>query len=361
MKTILTTFLLSLVFWLYSDLTLLRAEDLQRFEYTATKMGIPVRLIFYAKNEVLAERVSDDIFHRFDELNLSLSDYDPESEIIQVCRKSGDTNDFVPLSPDLYEILKRSRFFTDMTHGAFDITVSPLVKLWRRSRSFRQLPPEEYLKEAYLLVGNRNWELQAEKGLRILKKGVRFDVGGIAKGYALDEGKMIFQKSGITRFLLNAGGDLCLGDPPPDQKGWRIGIVSLSLEKKAKAAIYMELAQCGVASSGDSFRFVEIDGIRYSHLIDPRSGKPMTTHRIVTVIAPEATTADALASACSILSPQEGLELINTQPGMELLIFQAKENTVATSSWNTDQMEIYSTKFFIPFIPEILKKAIKSP
>lgn len=334
------TFFSVLLFLLAGVFDLRAADSGERFEYKAEKMGVPVRLIFYAASEDQAEKVSDEVYARFDELNTIMSDYYPDSEIIQVCRKSGKTGSFVPLSPDLYKILTESRRFTDLTQGAFDITVSPIVKLWRRSRIFKTLPPEEYLNKAKELTGNRNWELDPKKGVRLLKKDVRFDVGGIAKGYAMDEALKIFAKSGITRVLIDAGGDVRLGDAPPNAKGWRIGIASLA--KTGEADRFVELSNCGIATSGDTFRYVEINGVRYSHLIDPRTGSPMTVHRIVSVIASDGTTADALASAFSILPPRQGLELAKNLK-TDLFILQAKEQGVSAFD---GPHEIYQTDFF---------------
>lgn len=316
------------------------SAPLERYEYKAEKMGVPVRIIFYANSEKLAEKVSDDVYARFDELNLVMSDYFPDSEIIRVCRESEKTGGFVPISADLYRVLSESRRFTDLTEGAFDITVSPIVKLWRRSRIFKSLPPAEYLQKAKELTGNRNWELLPDKGVRLLKKNVRFDVGGIAKGFAMDEALKIFEKAGISRVLIDAGGDVRLGDAPPNAKGWRIGIASLA--KSGDADRYIEVARCGVATSGDTFRYVEINGVRYSHLIDPRSGQPMTVHRIVTVIAPDGTTADALASAFSILPPEKGLDLAR-QLKVDLLILRAQKEGVAAFDGPHD---LFQTDFF---------------
>lgn len=294
----------------------------QRYDYQAEKMGVPVRLSFYAPSDEVATEASLAVFSRFDEINAIFSDYDPESETIRVCREGSETLRVVPVSDELYHLLSVSRHFTTLTQGAFDITVSPLVKLWRRSRSFKKLPPEDYLRDAMKLIGNDRWEL-LEGQVRLSVPGVRFDFGAIAKGYALDEGWAIFQQFGIRSALLDAGGDLRLGDAPPGTAGWTIGFATPA--EDAQPAFCSELKNCGVASSGDTFRFVEIDGVRYSHLIDPRSGKPLTTHQVVAVIAPDATRADVMATAISILGPEEGMTLVEKEAELdqlELLIFQ---------------------------------------
>ncbi len=331
----------SMILWCGLALAVQPPEELRRFEYNRQEMGVPVRVVLFAPDEAVAKKGSDAVYLLFSKLNAMMSDYDPDSEIIQVCRKSGQSGAFVPVSRDLYDVLVLSRRFTELTHGAFDITVSPIVKLWRRSRMFKKLPPEDYLADAKKLVGNDRWEL-SDKGVRVLNKGVRFDVGGIAKGYALDRALAVLQEAGITRALIDAGGDVRLGDPPPGKKGWNIGFASLAAD--ASAAIHIDLSHVGIASSGDTFRFVEIDSVRYSHLIDPRSGKPLTMHRVVSVVAPDATTADALASAISVLGPKEGLPILKSLPGTDALIFQ----------WNgkgdKSSFETFSTPLFKPYV-----------
>lgn len=329
------------------------AGELKRFDYTAQKMGIPLTFALYASSEKAASDAVDRVLAKFDAINGQMSDYNPESEMIQACRKSEQSGDFVPISSDLYQVLNEARQFNIKTEGAFDITIGPLVKLWRRSRSFHQLPPQKYLEEAKKLTGNQNWEISPEKGVRILKKGVRFDLGGIAKGYALDQALIVFQKMGITSVLINAGGDLRLGDPPPGQKGWKVGLASL--EKDASAALFLELSRCGVATSGDTFRYVEINGIRYSHLIDPRTGEPMQTHRIVSVIASNATEADALASAFSILPPEKGIAISRQYSSVDLLIFE-RENASHKDQSAKEDYRTYSTEKFHPFLAGLKKE-----
>ena len=195
------------------------SESLKRYEYAAEKMGVPVRVILYAANEDQALAVSNAVWKRFDELNATLSDYDPESEIIQVCRKSAESGGFVEVSPDLRLALEESRKFCEWTGGAFDATVSPIVKLWRRSRYFHSRPPESALQPAKKLVGLDVWSLDA-RGVKT-EPNVRFDVGGIAKGIALDEALKAAQNLGVKSVLVDASGDLRLGAAPPGKKGGR--------------------------------------------------------------------------------------------------------------------------------------------
>jgi len=298
------------------------ASSLERFEYLETKMAVPVRLIFYTDSPSKADEAAAAVYRRFDELNDSMSDWSPESEIVRACRTSGQTGEPVPISTDLFRVLEQARFFCEKTGGAFDPTVSPVVKLWRRSRSFGKRPPEKNLAKAKSLVGLDQWSLTPPDGenrplLAVAAADVRLDLGGIAKGFAIDEGFDILKQYGFSSILVDAGGDMRLGDAPPDKEGWTISIASLDKEQPLET---ISAANRAIACSGDSFQFVEIDGVRYSHIIDPRSGEPLTGRCVVSVFAPTASAADALASAVSVLGIDEGGDLIESLPDTNAVI-----------------------------------------
>ncbi|MDO4587230.1 MAG: FAD:protein FMN transferase [Planctomycetia bacterium] len=333
-----------LFFFLFSSFVAANEPECNRFEFLESKMGVPVRIVLFAENEALAQQGADAVYRRFDELNAIMSDYDPESEIVQLCRKSDSENRAIFVSPELQTVLTASRAFNELSEGAFDITVSPVVKLWRRSRMFKTLPPSANLERAKELVGNNNWTI-SDNQVRILKKGVRFDLGGIAKGFALDEALKVLEDLGINSVLVDAGGDVRVGNSPPDKEGWTIGIASL--DDDAKPAFYISLKNAAVATSGDTFQFFEIDSVRYSHIIDPRSGEPLTGHSVISVIAPNAITADALASAMNVLEPEKSLSLAEKLDQVEVLIFRLKNNELSTTDF-----EVYSTDFFHSYLSD---------
>ena len=303
------------------------ADEPVRYEYLREKMAVPVRLVFYAESPDEAASVAEAVYDRFDELNRMMSDYDPESEIVRACRKSGEEGKAVEISRSLYEVLRMAREMNRRTGGAFDVSVSPIVKLWRRSRVYGRRPPEDYLRRAKALVGNRYWELGEPVGspprftLRVFEKDVRLDLGGIAKGYAIDEGIRILGERGIRSALIDAGGDIRVTAPPPGKEGWTIG--GVALEKGEGAAYYLTVSDAAIATSGDMFQYFEIDSVRYSHIIDPRSGEPLTARSVVSVLAPNAAAADALASGISVLGPDEGVRLAESLPGIETLVMTA--------------------------------------
>ena len=325
------------------------AVELKRYEFSEQKMGVPASLIFYAPNEEKAKEAASAVWKKFDELNAILSDWDSESEIIQACRRSEETDDFVPISDELRNALEKSRKYCQLTEGAFDATVGPIVKLWRRSRYFHELPPESVLAPAKKRVGLGVWKID-ERGVYV-EKNVRFDVGGIAKGIVMDEALEVLRDQGITSALINASGDLRIGDPPPGKKGWIVGISSLN----DAPTCYRELSNVGVASSGDANRYVEIAGVRYSHIVDPRSCEPLTRRCVATVVAPTATTADALASALCVLGVEEAPSIFEKirregiDDGKELapfdyVLFVVKDDAIPP--YDENEVDSYATPFF---------------
>ena len=331
------------------------ADEPERYEYQQEKMAVRVRLVFYAETPGEADAAQEAVYRRFDELNRMMSDYDPESEVVRACRQSGQSGGPVEIGAPLYEVLRRAREMNRLTGGAFDASVSPIVKLWRRSRVYGRRPPADYLERARTLVGNDKWELSADNGsasprffLRVFQKDVRLDLGGIAKGYAIDEGIRILKERGIDSALIDAGGDIRVTAPPPGKEGWTIG--GVSLEESGGAAYYLTLADTAIATSGDMFQFFEIDQVRYSHIIDPRSGEPLTARSVVSVIAPDAATADALASGISVLGPEKGILLAESLPGVEALV------VTSPRGGDRDETEVSASGRFLPVRDEILKK-----
>jgi len=296
---------------------------LRRFERTRVEMAAPVRLLFYANDEATANRAAEAAFSRIRQLNAILSDYDPQSELRQLCATAGDGT-YHPLGDDLWRVLVRAQEISRASQGAFDVTVGPVVRLWRRARRQHKLPKPEQLEDARRRVGWTLVELDPKRqAVRLVQPGMRLDLGGIAKGYAADAALAVLAQHGITRALVDAGGDISLGSAPPSEPGWRIGVARL--EADGPPGQYVLLAHAAVATSGDTRQYVQIDGRRYSHIVDPRTGIGLGDHSSVTVIAPDGMTADALASAVSVLGPEKGLALIDGTPGAAALIVRAPE------------------------------------
>lgn len=295
-------------------------------------MAIPFRIVLYARDGQQATNAAQAAFARIHALNGSLSDYDPESELSRLSQTAG-TGRIVPLSPDLAHVLDAAERVSRATDGAFDVTVGPLSQLWRRARRQRALPDPARLDEARRAVGWRHLELttvrgpgSAHRSARLIQPGMRLDLGGIAKGYALDEATRILQGHGLRQTLVTGAGDMVAGDPPPGQAGWRIELPPIDLPG-APPPQTLWLRHGALCTSGDLFQHVEIDGVRYSHIVDPRVGLGLTDHSLVTVLGPNGMIADAFSTAISIMPAERSLR-IAPQFGIRFRSLRAQEGQV---------------------------------
>jgi FAD:protein FMN transferase len=287
-------------------------SDTQRFSKTELHMAVEFEVVLYAADEATAGRAFHAAFDQVARLNAIMSDYEPDSELSRLSETAG-SGKAVPISRELFAVLSASQVLAERSGGAFDVTVGPLTKLWRRARRQRELPTAERIAEARAAGGHRYLRLDESKQTATLTRpNMRLDLGGIAKGFAADEALKAIRECGIQSALVRASGDIVAGDPPPRQDGWLVGLAPLDAE--AKPERFISLANAAVSTSGDSRQHLVIDGRRYSHLIDPRSGSPVEGRSSISVIARNGTTADSLASAVAVLGPAEGMELVETTP-----------------------------------------------
>ncbi len=246
----------------------------QRFEFRRVEMGVDFRIEVYGCDSDAANQAADAAFDRIRELNDIMSDYSADSEVRQLC----DTNEPgqpIEVSSDLFRVIDTSVRLWRETDGAFDVTVGPLTKLWRRARRRGEMPPADQFQSARRSVGSDAISLSAcRQTITLTRPGMRIDLGGIAKGYAADEALRILRKRGFPKALIDASGDLVVGDAPPGKRGWRVAIESLAVpnasadgefEKSAVVRSVLRLANQAVATSGSTVQFVEIDGKPYSH------------------------------------------------------------------------------------------------
>jgi len=295
-----------------------RVTELQRFEFTETHMAVPFRIVLYATNKTHAKVAAGAAFARIAHLNTKLSDYDLDSELSKLSRTSGEGR-FVPVSDDLWRVLEAAQYWATRSGGAFDVTVGPVVNLWRHARRLQQFPRADRLAEARSRVGYTNVVLDAKNRAVLLRVAqMRLDLGGIAKGFAADEALTTLRRHGVPRALIAAAGDIRVGAPPPRSPGWTIGLDSGGKTNTPPESVL--LSNAAVATSGDLFQFLELDGVRYSHIVDPRTGVGLTNSPLVTVIAPNGMMADALATAVSVLGRDNGLHLIKNTRGAAVRI-----------------------------------------
>jgi FAD:protein FMN transferase len=269
------------------------------FESSQVHMGLPVRILLHAPDAGRAQSATAAAFARIAALDRMMSDYRPDSELRRL--EAGGTA-WTPVSPDLLEVLTTAVTIARATDGAFDPTVGPLVQLWRASRKSGKLPAPDALEAARALVGWRHLEIDRGRGaIRLAKPGMRLDLGGIAKGYILQQALRTLRQAGLGRALIDTGGDIIVGSGPPGLAGWRIDAADADAVFRQRAS---QLTNAALATSGDESQFVEIDGVRYSHIVDPRTGLGLTHQVTARVIARDGAIADALATALAVMGPE---------------------------------------------------------
>lgn len=287
---------------------------LNRYEFTEPQMGMPFRIVLYAPDASSAQAAAAAAFQRVSELNDVLSDYDTDSELSRLSQTAGSGR-AVPVSDTIWSLLTRAQALAVRTEGAFDITAGPVISHWRKARRTRTMPSAESLAEAAKASGYSKLRLDPRgQTAELTVPYMRLDLGAIAKGYALDQALAVLRQRGFARALASCGGDMAAGAPPPGRRGWRVEVAPLDVTN-APPSEYVLLHNRGLATSGDLFQHVEINGNRYSHIVDPRTGLGLTDHSLVAVIAPDATTADSLSTAVSVLGPAAGVRLVDATPG----------------------------------------------
>lgn len=279
-------------------------------------MGTLFRVVLWAPDQAAANAGASAAWGRIEQLNRTLSDYDPHSELNCLCRltDSGPMLEPTKVGDDLWSVISTAVEASRLSDGSFDITVGPLTRLQRQMRKTGQMPADEDLKAARECVGWQYIKLDpAHHAVQLTHKGMQLDVGGIAKGYTSAQVLKTLRALGISRALCGAAGDISAGDPPPGRADWIVGIQSLS--DPAQIAGHVKLHNYAVSTSGDTYRGADVDGTRFSHIIDPRTGLGLTSRIGVTALAPDGITADWITKPISILGPEKGIAILEKIPG----------------------------------------------
>lgn len=236
----------------------------------------------------------------------------------------------VKVDREVYELIERSTAISKITQGAFDITYGSIDKnLWNFDKSMTKLPSKEDALKMVHLINYNNIILDPEKLTVYLKeKGMRIGFGGIGKGYAAEKAKALLLKQDVKSGIINASGDLTAWGLQPDGKPWRIGISNP--DRPQDIFSYIDISEKAVATSGNYEKYIMIDGKKYSHTIDPKTGLPISGIKSVTVISPNAEFADAMATPIAVMGIKAGLYLIDQIPDLHCIIID-DNNTIYTS------------------------------
>jgi FAD:protein FMN transferase len=296
----------------------------QRFSFAVPKMGSPFSIIFYSDDSTRASQIANQCFNLVDSFVLIFSDYAASSELSQISAAAADKAATVNVSPAMFDILLKAKKAYDKSEGAFDITIGPLSKYWRKARKAKQFPADESVRAIQKLIGFNKLILDTINKKAVLNQpGMQLDLGGIAQGYIAQKVIDFLGSQKINSALVNASGDIVVTGAPPGLEGWTIG-VNVPETKEELLPQTLLLQNKSVSTSGDAYQFIEHGGKKYSHIIDPRTGYGVTFQRNVTVIANDGATADWLATACSILSIKKA-KILATKLGAELLIGEIKK------------------------------------
>lgn len=303
-------------------------SHLKRFELSIPSMGSNLDMVVYAATPEEAQRFIDAGLEEVERLSLILSNYSEDSEISKLCRTPAHTD--TQVSRDLGDVLEHSKRWYEISRGKFDITIGPLIQVWRVGRKERRLPMETEVQNAKELCGwehvaiarssSGNNHDESVSTVQLAKAGMRIDLSGIATGYIVDKAFEKMQAMGAESILINAGGDIRVGAPPPSKSGWNIAVAGLG--KSSPPLMKLMLSNCAITTSGDLNQYLEVDGRRYSHLIDPHSGAPIERRQSVTVIASTTVDADAGATALAVLGIQEASQVFDVLPVKEAIMVE---------------------------------------
>ena len=300
-------------------------------------MGTVVEITLLGDDEEGAKKAALQAFQEIKRIEQLMSPWINSSDVTRINRSAGE--EWVKVSPETLRVIKKAKEISELSEGGFDITVGPLTQLWRIARE-RGIPPStEELKRKLDLVNFRNLMIDQEGKIFLRKKGMAIDLGGIAKGHAVDRAFELLRTLGYKNLIVNAGGDLRVGGSKIDQP-WSIGIQDPRSSEKIMATV--TISDSAIATSGDYEKFFMYQGKRYHHIFNPRNGLPAEECQSVTIICHEGMMADALATAVFVLGPEKGYSLCQKIEGADCLIVD-KEGKIILSPGLKNRIS------FIPF------------
>jgi FAD:protein FMN transferase len=293
-------------------------------------MGTFARIIAVAADRKTALAAIESAFEKFSQVDSMMSSYKPDSQLSAVNRDAFDKP--VTVNSQLFEVISSAVEYSQKSAGAFDITIGPLTDLWRQTADTGQRPSKKAIAEAHSKVGFEKLILNDENmTVRFAVDGMRLDLGGIAKGYAIDLAVEAARKAGARGAMIDVGGDIrCFGKSAGEKEKWTIGLQDPDAE--GQILLKLKMNDAAVATSGHYRRFVLIDGERHSHIINPAGGNSAGKLASVSIIAPTAMAADALATAVSVMGTEGGMKMIeDTEKTEAILIEPGKNDYIYTS------------------------------
>jgi len=293
-------------------------------------MGNRFEISVVAFRQAEGDYIIDEAVKEISRIEKLFTTFNEESQTSLINQNAGIRP--VQVDEEVYKLIERSIRISNLTQGAFDISYGSIDKsLWNFDTSMKSLPEPGVAKQLVKLINYRNIVLDTEQGTVFLKeKGMRIGFGGIGKGYAADRAKMVMKKLGAASGIVNASGDLCAWGSKPDGMPWTIGIADPNL--KHHIISYLELNDMAVATSGSYEKYAVIDGKKYSHTIDPKTGYPVSGIKSVTIICPSAELADALATPVMVMGVKVGMDMINQMKNIACIIIDDNDNAYTSNN-----------------------------
>ena len=312
----------ALVFW-FSVGTAFSAAMVQDLTFSGRTMGTTCFIKAQVSATVSSQTLQKEIDACLEKINVQMSTFLPDSEISRFNRMPAGT---MPVSPDFYAVMKASEDLYKITHGAWDGTMYPILQLWGFFIKGKtpDVPTDTAISQALQNVGFHFIEIGPPHQLIKKKKDVQVDLASIAKGYGVDQLLQVLKQHGVQNGFVEIGGEVAAMGTRPDQKPWQVGITYPSSKSHATEVVKtIPIYNKAVATSGTYQNYFEKDGKRYSHIIDPRTGRPVTPRIVsVTVIAPTCTQADGLATALLVMGVKKGMALVKQLPNISCLILE---------------------------------------
>ena len=282
-----------------------------------TLMGSRFEITLADKDSVLAKEHIDQVIAEVTRIEDLISEWRPGTQVSEINRNAGIKP--VKVDREVFDLARRAIAYSEQSQGAFDISIAAMDRLWIFDGGMAEMPSPEAIRKSVEKVGYRNIVLDsANSTVYLASKGMKIGFGSIGKGYAADKGRELMQSSGVQGGIVNASGDLSAWGTQPGRKSWKIGISHPF--KPGRILKIFKIKEASAATSGSYEKYAEIDGRRYSHIIDPKTGYPSTGLTSVTVIGPSAEFANALSTSVMVLGKKEGIQFLKRFPAYEYVI-----------------------------------------
>lgn len=306
---------------------LLLAQQPLSYRKSVGLMGSQFELTATSPNDSLnrsAVRAGIMEIQRIEEL---ISSWDKHSQTSAINRHAG--RKAVSVDWELYQLINRALKISQLTDGAFDISFASVDHIWKFDGSMQTVPSDSAIEASVSKINFKNIQLNpADTSVFLLEEGMKIGFGGIGKGYAANRASLLMLDMGIENGLVNAGGDIICWGRPAEREVWRIGIADPKSHENMLA--WLGIQDLAVVTSGDYERFVMIDNIRYAHIINPKTGWPVSGLKSVTILCPDAELADALATSVFVLGREKGLALINRLKDVEGLLLTDQDELLSS-------------------------------